>query len=323
MSGKGYYLHNRLPLWVALHIHIIVAVAMSLSCLVGCSQRELCYDHSHKVPVNIEFDWSDAPDAHPATMVVWFFPVDGSHGLRFELIGDGQAARSSFDAVVKVPEGTYRMVCHNGSTEFNVERGSDFNGYGVTTYDVEVLSAMNRNENAPLPFDMPVMSQASPLFSHAMDEPMTVVNEGTTPQKVVFRPVESTLVCDVVVTDVKNLYPAVNVSAVITASDGWQAGSGKSSQTCVAVPFAFKQSGPDELRGSVVLFGFCGEHKLRIYTSYKYYYDFDFTDQITGHEHQHHINIDISGINLPERTSGGLSPGVSEWGETIDESVTM
>lgn len=73
MSGKGYYLHNRLPLWVALHIHIIVAVAMSLSCLIGCSQRELCYDHSHKVPVNIEFDWSDAPDAQPATMVVWFF----------------------------------------------------------------------------------------------------------------------------------------------------------------------------------------------------------------------------------------------------------
>lgn len=32
----------------------------------GCSQRELCYDHTHGAIVDIEFDWSLEPDAHPS-----------------------------------------------------------------------------------------------------------------------------------------------------------------------------------------------------------------------------------------------------------------
>lgn len=307
----------------ALHtILCLTAALLAAVLLAGCDSRELCYDHSHKMPVSIEFDWTDAPDAQPATMVVWFFPVDGSQGLRFELIGDGHTTRTSFDAVVKVPVGTYRMVCHNGSSEFNIEQGSNFNDYMVTTYDVEVLSGMNRNENAPLPEEMPVHSQASTLFAHTIDEPMTIVKNSKAQQKVVFRPVEASILCDVVVTNVQNLSPDVTASAVITgAAEGWHAGSSASTETRVAVPFALEQSGPDSLYGSVVLFGLSGKHTLRIYTSYKYYYDFDVTDQVV--EQKHHINIDVSGIKLPEAPSSGMQPGVNDWGDTIEEDITM
>lgn len=307
----------------ALHtILCLTAALLAAVLLAGCDSRELCYDHSHKMPVSIKFDWTDAPDAQPATMVVWFFPVDGSQGLRFELIGDGHTTRTSFDAVVKVPVGTYRMVCHNGSSEFNIEQGSNFNDYMVTTYDVEVLSGMNRSENAPLPDDMPVRSQASTLFAHTIDEPMTIVKNSKAQQKVVFRPVEASVLCDVVVTNVQNLSPDVTASAVITgAAEGWHAGSSASTETRVAVPFALEQSGPDSLYGSVVLFGLSGKHTLRIYTSYKYYYDFDVTDQVV--EQKHHINIDVSGIKLPEAPSSGMQPGVNDWGDAIEENITM
>lgn len=303
----------------------LMAALFAALVLAGCQGRELCYDHSHKVAVSIEFDWSLAPDASPETMVVWFFPVDGSQGLRFELIGDGHASRNSLDAVVKVPPGTYRMVCHNGSTEFNVEQGTGIDDYVVTTYNVEVLSAMNnRNESAPLPVDMPVRSQASTLYAHTLDEPMTVVNDSKIQHRVVFRPVEASVLCNVVITNIRNLTPEVMASGVITgAAEGWHAGTQAPTAQGVAVPFALEQAGPDSLKGSVVLFGIGGVQKLRIYTSYKYYYDFDISDQIVAQEGKHFINIDISGIKLPENPGSGISPGVSDWADAIEETITM
>ncbi len=292
--------------------------------LGGCHGRELCYDHSHKVPVSIEFDWTDAPGAQPATMVVWFFPVDSSKGLRFELTGDGAASRTSFDAVVRVPEGKYAMVCHNGSTECNVERGSNIGDYTVTTYDVEVLSAMNRNESAPLPEELLVRSPASTLYAHTLSEPLTVVNDGRTQHRVVFRPAEVSVLCDVSVTNVTNLTSDITVSAVITgAAEGWHAGTSAPTAASVAVPFALTPAGPDSLHGTVELFGLNGSHKLRLYTSNKYYFDFDVTDQIEEGAGQHRIHIVVSGVKLPDRPSSGMSTGVSDWGEVIEETVTM
>ena len=196
-------------------LRVAAAVAV-VSVMLGCQERQLCYDHSHKASVSIEFDWSLAPEADPASMVVWFFPLDGSHGHRFELTGDGMSSRGSFDAVVKVPEGSYHMVCHNGSTEFNVERGSTIGDYQIETYDVEVLSAMNRAESAPRPGDtemQAVRSQSSRLYAHTHDDIFTVVNDPKACQKVVFTPAEKTVVCDLRVTGVQNMRPDVEVSA--------------------------------------------------------------------------------------------------------------
>lgn len=308
----------------ACYISLYLAVSMFAALIfAGCDQRELCCDHTHTMPVSIEFDWSDAPDAAPSTMVVWFFPVDGSRGLRFELLS-GEPASRAFNAVLEVPVGTYRMACHNGSTEFNVEQGSNFNDYMVTTYDVSVLAGMNRNEDAPLPDgeEMPVRSQASVLYAHALGETLTVDEESETAYKVVFKPAEASIVCDVSITHVENLSSDVTFSAVLTgASEGWYACRQEAAETRVAVPFAIDLSGPDSLHGTVVLFGLNGRQKLRIYTSYKYYYDFDVTDQIV--EGKHHIDIDVAGIKLPEEPSTGMRPGVSDWSDAIEEDITM
>lgn len=299
-----------------------------LFCLQGCSQRDLCYDHSHKVPVEIVFDWSLVPDAEPSTMVVWFFPVDGSKGLRFELTADGNPSRGSFDAVLRVPAGTYTMVCHNGNTEYNVERGTDIFSYALTTYDVDVLSAMNRAQNAPLPDgadNQAVRKEASRLYAHTHDTPLTVVNEAGRKHKVVFKPSESTIECDVRITKVENLNPDIEASAIITgASEAWNAATQSAADVAVSVPFALEHCGSDCLKGSVTLFGFADmPHKLRVYTSYKYYYDFDVTDQISMQEGHPVINITLSGIKLPQSPGSGMTPGVDEWGEIKEEVLPM
>lgn len=307
----------------------LMALSASVLLLAGCEGRELCYDHSHKVPVSVEFDWSLAPDVEPSTMVVWFFPLDGSAPLRFELMGDGLASRGKFDAVVSVPPATYRVICHNGNTEFNVERGTGLDDYVITTYDVNVLSAMsNRAEDAPRPGDtedQAVRSQASRLYAHTLDEPLTV-RSGLS-HKVVFTPAETTVLCDVRITGVENLRPDVEVSAILTgASEAWHPGSQSPTDVSVSVPFALSHCGTDCLKGTVLIFGLTGEsHKLRIYTSYKYYYDFDVTDQIRRQDGRPVIDIALSGIRLPDvpGSGAGMSPGVSDWGELIEEPIIM
>lgn len=294
----------------------------------GCAQRDLCYDHSHKVPVEVIFDWSLEPDANPSTMIVWFFPIDGSKGLRFELTPDGIPSRSCFDAVLRVPEGKYIMACHNGNTEFNLERGADIFSYALTTYDVEVLSTMNRAQNAPRPDDtddQAVRSQASRLYAHTLDDPLTVVGDSESSHRVVFTPSESTVECDVRITNVENLNPDVEVSAIITgASEAWNVASQSSSEVSVSVPFALEHCGNDCLKGSVTLFGLVDmPHKLRVYTSYKYYYDFDVSDQISYQKGHPVIDIILSGIKLPDSPGSGMSPGVDEWGETQEEVLPM
>ena len=61
---------------------LLVAVLLSSA---ACEHRDLCYDHSHWTELKVEFDWSEAPDATPRTMVVYLFPRDGGLPRRYEL----------------------------------------------------------------------------------------------------------------------------------------------------------------------------------------------------------------------------------------------
>ena len=65
----------RKPLWYS------CAAALALA---ACQHKELCYDHSHVVSLNVVFDWSEAPDATPASMSLYLFPKGEGEALRYE-----------------------------------------------------------------------------------------------------------------------------------------------------------------------------------------------------------------------------------------------
>ena len=48
----------------------------------SCDHKDLCYRNEHHTELEIKFDWSNAPDAQPRTMVVQLFRMDGSHYQR-------------------------------------------------------------------------------------------------------------------------------------------------------------------------------------------------------------------------------------------------
>lgn len=320
------------------HLMLIARIALIVALMTatcGCEERPLCYDHSHKSPVNIEFDWSLAPEAEPSTMVVWFFPVDGSAGHRYEIIGDGRSSRAGFNTSLNVPEGTYRMVCHNGNTDNNIERGHTLSGYEITTYEDNVLSGLsNRADNAPRPDDtesQPVRAQASTLYAHTHEQTITIVANAPKPYYVCFTPREVTYRCNVRITGVENLQPGLEASAIITgAAECWHAETQEPGGTLVTVPFPLAHCGSDCLTGTVILFGYNEPpadfyHKLRVYTSYKYYYDFDITDQIHDAPDPYNIDVKVAGIKLPDNPAGGtgMAPGVSDWEDAEEEEIPM
>ena len=309
--------------------HIIML--FGLICLAGCDQRELCYDHSHVSPVAIEFDWSLAPEATPNTMVVWFFSTSSQERYRFELTGDGTASRSQFDSRILVRPGTYRVLCHNGTTDNNSESGGTFHDYNLVTYEDAVLAPMNRTENAPLPDDadhQPVKAMASTVYAHTLDETVIVEPSAADDKIITFTPEEVTSVYDVIITGVENLTADTEASAAITGlAEAWNPASSAPGGTEVTIPFKLNHCGTECLRGSLVTFGDNAphdvRHRLRVYTSYKYYYDFDVTDEIHKAGNSRHIEIHLHGIKLPASSQGGMSPGVDDWGNAENIELPM
>lgn len=300
---------------------IVACVAMA-SMLSGCEQRELCYDHSsHKASVNLEFDWSDAPDADPASMVVYFFPTDNTQYIRFEFDNDGSQSRNGFSTSVSIPIGTYNVVCHNGGNE-NMEEGNTYHNYRLTSFDTDILSPINRSMDAPKPDNtesQPVRAQASTLYACTISDPVSLTpNSANT---IVLRPQKKSTTINVTISDIKNMKEGVEFCGVISGlAEYWHPSSGMPGGSEVIVPVSLSYDG-EKLHGSMEVFGdktpHDTEHKLRLYTSQKYFYDFDVTDQIHSASGSNHVDISVSGVVLPG--DQGMDVSVDSWenAETI------
>jgi len=317
-------LYSLLSAWRMRHM---AALILSVLCFAGCSQRELCDDHLHTTSVQIKFDWTDAQDAAPKTMVVYFFPTDNSLYTRVELTGDGAASRAAFNTTVKIPAGTYRVVCHNGDTETNKEQGDIFNNYHLTTYDVSLLAPIKRTIDAPRPDeteDQPVRAQASTLYSYTVSEP--VVLKPNEEKTIILKPQRKSTVINVTIDNIENLTPEVEFCGVISGlAEAWFPSTGTPGGRDAIVPLLLIPDG-NSLHGSMEVFGDNAphdlRHKFRLYTSQKYYYDFDVTDQIHSASDPYNVNITLSGIKLPG-TGNGMNVSVGDWGPAENIDINM
>ena len=83
---------------------------MLLPLLTACEHKDLCYDHPHSASVEVVFDWTEAPDAYPATMSLYLYPEDGSEPMRYEFT-------KREGGTIVVPEGMYDALCVNSDKE--------------------------------------------------------------------------------------------------------------------------------------------------------------------------------------------------------------
>lgn len=310
-----------------------VAALLAVVAMTSCEQRELCYDHEHWVELHVDFDWSGAPEAEPVTMVVYFFPDDdGSRADEVHSFEFGGRDGGS----VRLAAGNYKVLCFNGGTETLLERGSTWSDLHITTDNQELLAPMNgmRQSGAPRPEESKseeVHQAPDRLWTDVADRVNVVA--GVAEQRITMTPRESTLRLAVKVDGVSNLTEGVTLSAAISGmAEALTLSATAPSGRGVTMPMSLSLMPDSTLYGSINMFGHCPDtplkHILTIYTSNRYFFNFDVTERL--HEAflhgQHDVTIEIDSIAIPKPepdAGSGLTPGVDGWDEVIDVYIEM
>lgn len=300
-------------------------VVMLLSLLTACEHKDLCYDHSHTTQLEVVFDWTEAPDADPATMSLYLYPEDGSEPMRYEFT-------DRTGGTITVPIGVYDALCVNSDKETHrIQNKERMETFQVTTGDSRTLrgALSTRSETAPLARgaeeERSVLEPEALWSDHA--ERLDIHPE-TGIQKIVLTPKSRVSYCSVEVRNVENLRHVSAISASLTGmAGGWLAGVDELTEEKVTIPFeVHANEDKTTLRGDLNFFGHCpkvdGTHKLMIYAQMSdgqtYYYEKDVTDQLHDPaQDPTHIVIVIDKLPLPKPITGGggLQPTVKDWQE--------
>ncbi len=314
----------------------LMYIFLSILVSVSCEHKELCYDHSHTINVDVSFDWANAPDAAPKSMSLYLFSEDGTNPQRYEFVGrEG--------GTIRVVPGVYHAICLNSDTETICHRFTDLHHtYTLTTDPVSLLSGMTafglftRSEPpmAKGTEDESVISPSEMLWTHQM----TYVELNGHGQKFVMSPEISYTRIHLEILNVENLRYTTAVSGTLSGlADGYMIGAGELSEGLATIPFPLSIAGNhDCLEADFYTFGHCPEtlnkHMLTVYTilqdGTQWYHSFDVTDQM--HESDDHIiRITLDKLPIPEPDpgtggvgGGGFVPTIDEW-NTINIGINM
>ena len=292
----------------------ICAIMIAAVFMPGCEHNELCYDHTHVTELNVEFDWSQAPDADPSTMVVHFFRPDGSLYRRVEFT-------QRTGGKVRLEAGEYRILFHNGNMETVYELGNSHSDYALSGVSRSILEPMGREGDAPRPpesADQLIFSAPDQVWagSHSAIE----ILPGVAGQTVKLTPVEATMEYTVEITGVENLRDDIDVSAAITGmSPLYRLAEGCHGGEAATLPISVERVGDNTLVAHFRTFGHCPQtelaHTFSVYTSNKFFVNYDITEKMHNAPDPRHVVIEIHGLRLPD---AGMGTDISGW-ENVEE----
>lgn len=310
--------------------YLLEAVGFFVSALLlsACGQRELCYDHTHWLDLRVEFDWSEAPDADPRTMVVYLFALDRKEApLRYEV--------SEYKGIdIRVPAGQYHAVTFNGDTETLKEIGDSYDNFVISTDEQDLLAPMMRTNltNAPRPpgTETQTVKVAPDKMWSGKLENLNIM-PGVKGQYIRFTPKLSTTSVSIKLTNVIHMNYDLDMSGALSSiAESYQIGEQHHTGKDVTIPMALEILDDTTIMGTASIFGHCDvskgslekKHLFTIYTSNKYYYTYDVTNQIHESTDLDNIEIVIDGFNLVESGSG-LTPNVENWDNVVYKDIDM
>lgn len=311
-------------------MYIFLCILVSVS----CEHKELCYDHSHTINVDVSFDWANAPDAAPKSMSLYLFSEDGSNPQRYEFVGrDG--------GTIRVVPGIYHAICLNSDTENICHKNTEtYSTYTLTTDEVSLLAGMSVfgfvTKSPPMAKgteDQSVLGQSEKLWCH--QAPGLELSEHG--QSLTMSPEVAYTHVTIEIQNVDNLVYTSAISGVLSGmADGYMVGLDQVTDGLATIPFELNQTGEtDALAGELYAFGHCpesaGSHVLTVYAVLRdgtqWYHSFDVTEQM--HEDEDHaINIVLDHLPIPEpgpgtgEGGGGFIPTIDDW-NTIDINISM
>ncbi len=309
----------------------VAATAMILAS--SCDHKELCFDHTHMTPVQVVFDWCDAPDADPASMAVYFY---NSAGDKERIIFSGKDG-----GLISLPVGDYDAIATNSDdTDWaGIRYDSDIETIESFTAEVSVLSGGGYDTRS-IPRARATESErivATPgmLWSARTDGFHLTPSDSL--RHIIFTPSEAICHYEVIITDVENLrfLRGATIDATLTGmSEGYSHGRREPADTRVTLPLTLAPLNNDmtTLRGTFLTFGESPRHSyphlLTIYLTLddgtRWYQTFDVTDQVSDAPDPRHVTIRIDGLPLPRPIihDEGFHPDVNDW-QSIEVDLNM
>lgn len=320
------------------HIRILLSAIMVLLLCACDPQPELCFVHdSHRLPIDVVFDWSLAPDAQPKTMSLYLFPDNGDPSLRYEFNGCSGGR-------IMVPTGRYTAIAINSDGEnVRINNTHSLELFEIRlrdAYELEGLSIRSGDvPRAPGAEDERMATPSTDLWRARCDDVVVEENAGS---KLVLQPEDAVFHYSITITSVTNLASVQSVSATASGMAGSMFIHDVSlSNENVTVSFDISPSDPTTLKGQWMTFGHCGHSRSRTpqfsrevlhqFTVYavladgsKWYQTYDITDQIHTSE-TGDCDIVLDGLELPDALQGGSSGfniGFTDW-TTVSEQIPM
>lgn len=300
-----------------------LSVILLAAIMTACDHKDLCFDHTHTLSINVVFDWRNAPDADPASMELHMFDAETNVATRFSFSGrDG--------GPIHILGGRYHGLCmNNDDTDWARFRNiSDIDTYEIYTQDAELLQAYSL-ETRSVPRaegtenERVVYTPGMVWCDHLYD--IDIPQDGSN-KTITLYPEEIVAHYTVDIDNIEN-FEHIDGSAI----DGTISGMSESyreaaklpTDTKVTMPFSLKAENDNLLHAEFLTFGESPvtkyPHFLTVYVilsdGSKWYYTFDVSDQVYNAPDPHHVHIIVHGLKLPKpmSASGGLKPNVNDW----------
>lgn len=311
---------------------------MALVCgglFMSCEHKNLVDDGTETPEIKILFDWGNAPDANPASVVAYLFPEsDVNSPLRYNFSGKtgGKA---------NVPGGRYVGIGMNSdNTDWARFRNTnDSELFEVYTSDLSNLTTLGLDTRS---IPRAPESESERMAEAVADKMWTdrqdniSVDPFRQNQVITFYPEEITCHYTVTINDIKNInyLQGANLDATLSGlSESYLVGQKVTSSTPVTMPVVLRQiDGKNSVFGSFLNFGntYNRSHRnyLTVYLIYENhtgsYATFDVTDQVRNAPDPRNVNIVVNGLDLPYpiASGSGFVPNVNEW-NSVDYNLEM
>lgn len=332
-----------------------VSAMLMIFIVTGCEQKELCYDHSHVVDLDVDFDWHNDTTAHPGSMAVYLFPKDGGKPTHYELSG-------CQGGTIRVHVGEYDVICFNSDTHnITLTQTDSEYSFTITAKDDDPLltgSGFNddRANSAPRhegTEDERVVMQSEDMWEATLTG--LVISQTSNDdeaihahQHVTLEPEKVTDIYHIIIKEIENMDGLRKLSGSLSGmAGGLNLASHHVTDEEVTIPFSLSfYRDTNNAYGLVESFGtsisHIHGHYLILYATMSdgqtYYYEYDVSDQVdhpTGMGHEHYIVVDLLSLEMgqptgqngeseEQETGGtGFNTSVEEWGDTTQMTLPM
>lgn len=298
----------------------------------GCDHKEL--DFNTRVAVSIRYNWSECPDASPASMRLMAF--DGS-SQAFPYPSSG-----SEGVTLYLPPRIFDFIAYNSDTDVLQHSGTQFNQFTISCMPTTLESTSRMfafTRSAPR-----AAGTEEDLTIYEPDRLWYAAKDGADilggAHAYTLRMAEATHTYTFIINNVENLGYARDILMTISGvSGGFYPATKTCTDTHCIVPFTATTDGSTTITATVRLFGHCPQnvsaeetpqhtHMLVVYAELsdgsKWYYTIDVTNSMhdidhlvtgdTGHTDTPIVLHDLP-LPIPITNGSGLHPSVDEWQE--------